>query len=80
MAFVGRRMLRLSFPCLPALILAPVLSAQAPLETIPDPVRLAPAEVPFVNPLWQALDAPAAAEAVKVDPFVAEMEAAENQS
>ena len=60
MAFVGRRMLRLSFPCLPALILAPVLSAQAPLETIPDPARLAPAEVPFVNPLWQALDAPAA--------------------
>ncbi len=27
-----------------------------------------------------ALDAPAAAETVKVDPFVAEMEAAENQS
>ncbi|HMM33819.1 MAG TPA: hypothetical protein PKA62_03665, partial [Thermoanaerobaculia bacterium] len=60
MAFVGRRTLRPFLPCLPALLLAPVLSAQAPLETIPDPVRLAPAEVPFVNPLWQALDAPAA--------------------
>ncbi|MHB8798899.1 MAG: hypothetical protein ACYDBY_10600 [Thermoanaerobaculia bacterium] len=60
MAFVGRRMLRLFLPCLPALLLAPVLSAQAPLETIPDPARLPAAEVPFVNPLWQPLDAPAA--------------------
>ena len=60
MAFVGRRTLRLSLPCLPALLLAPVLSAQAPLETIPDPARLPAAEVPFVNPLWQPLDAPAA--------------------
>ena len=31
-----------------------------PLETIPDPARVAPAEVPFVNPLWQELEAPAA--------------------
>ncbi len=60
MAFVGRRMLRPFLSCLPALLLAPVLSAQAPLETIPDPARLPAAEVPFVNPLWQPLEAPAA--------------------
>ena len=31
-----------------------------PLETVPDPARIPPAEVPFVNPLWQELEAPAA--------------------
>jgi hypothetical protein len=62
MAFVGRRSLRLVALSLPALLLAPVLSAQAPapVESIPDPARIPPAEVPFVNPLWQPLDAPAA--------------------
>lgn len=63
MAFVGRRALRPFPACLPALLLAPVLSAQAPLETVPDPARIAPAEVPFVHPLWQPLDAPAAPKA-----------------
>ena len=62
MAFVGRRFLRLVGLSLPGLLLAPALLAQAsaPLETIPDPARLPPAEVPFVNPLWQPLEAPAA--------------------
>jgi hypothetical protein len=48
--------------CLVALRLAPHAVAQAPatLEPIPDPARVAPAQVPFVNPLWQALDTPAA--------------------
>ena len=60
MVSAGRRVRPLVFCVLPALLLAPVLSAQAPIETIPDPARVAPAEVPFVNPLWQALDSPAA--------------------
>lgn len=62
MALVVRRILRPAFVSLAVLALAPVLRAQAPapLETIPDPARLAAAEVPFVNPLWQELDAPAA--------------------
>jgi hypothetical protein len=62
MAFVGRRSLRPFVLPLPALFLAPALLAQAPapLETIPDPARVPPAEVPFVNPLWQALESPAA--------------------
>ena len=62
MAFVGRRSLRPLVLSLPALFLAPALLGQAPvpLETIPDPARVAPAEVPFVNPLWQELEAPAA--------------------
>lgn len=62
MALVVRRTLRPTVLCLAALALAPVLRAQAPapLETIPDPARVAAAEVPFVNPLWQELDAPAA--------------------
>jgi len=34
--------------------------APLPLETVPDPARVPPAEVPFVNPLWQELEAPAA--------------------
>lgn len=61
MARVGRRLFRPSALCLPALLLAPALLAQAPapLETIPDPVRLPMAQVPFVNPLWQPLDSPA---------------------
>lgn len=62
MAIVGRRSLRPFALCLPALFLAPALLAQAPapLEAIPDPARVPPAEVPFVNPLFQELDAPAA--------------------
>lgn len=62
MAFVGRRSFRPFVLFLPALVLAPVLSAQAPppVESIPDPARIPPAEVPFVNPLWQPLEAPAA--------------------
>lgn len=62
MALVVRRILRPAFVSLAALALAPVLRAQAPapLETIPDPARVAPAEVPFVNPLFQELEAPAA--------------------
>ncbi len=62
MASVGRRFPRPRVFSLPALLLAPVLFAQAPapLETIPDPARIPPAEVPFVNPLWQELEAPAA--------------------
>lgn len=62
MALVGRRILRPHVLSLPALLLAPALLAQAPgpLEAIPDPVRIAAAQVPFVNPLWQPLDAPAA--------------------
>jgi len=63
MAFVGRRSPRPFALFLPALLLAPVLSAQAPVETIPDPARVPPAEVPFVNPLWQDLEAPAAPKA-----------------
>ena len=61
MAFVGRRFLRPAALSLPVLLLARILLAQAPaaLETIPDPARIPPAEVPFVNPLWQPLDAPA---------------------
>lgn len=59
---VVRRILRPAFVSFAVLAFAPVLRAQAPapLETIPDPARVAPAEVPFVNPLWQELDAPAA--------------------
>ncbi len=62
MAFFGRRSPRLYALSLPALLLASSLLAQAPvpLETIPDPARIPPAEVPFVNPLWQDLEAPAA--------------------
>jgi len=62
MAFVGRRSLRPFVLSLPALFLAPALLGQVPvpLETIPDPARVAPAEVPFVNPLWQELEAAAA--------------------
>lgn len=62
MAFVGRRSFRPLVLFLPALVLAPVLSAQAPppVEPIPDPARIPPAEIPFVNPLWQPLEAPAA--------------------
>lgn len=62
MALVGCRNLRPSVLSLPALLLAPALLGQAPapLEAIPDPVRLPAAQVPFVNPLWQPLDAPAA--------------------
>lgn len=62
MAIVGRRSLRPFVLSLPALFLAPALLAQAPapLETIPDPARVPPAEVPFVNPLWQDLESPAA--------------------
>jgi hypothetical protein len=62
MAFFGRRSPRLFALSLPALLLASSLLAQAPvpLETIPDPARIPPAEVPFVNPLWQDLEAPAA--------------------
>jgi hypothetical protein len=62
MASFGRRLPRPYALFLPALLLAPVLFAQAPgpLETIPDPARIPPAEVPFVNPLWQDLEAPAA--------------------
>ncbi len=61
MASVGRRFPRPCVLSLPALLLAPVLFAQAPAppETIPDPARIPPAEVPFVNPLWQELEAPA---------------------
>ena len=62
MGVVGRRVSRLRALSLPPLLLAPALLAQAPapLEAIPDPVRLPAAQVPFVNPLWQLLDAPAA--------------------
>lgn len=62
MASFGRRFSRPCVFSLPALLLAPVLLAQAPAppETIPDPARIPPAEVPFVNPLWQELEAPAA--------------------
>lgn len=62
MALSGRRFPRPHALCLPALLLAPALLAQAPgpLETIPDPARIPAAEVPFVNPLWQELEAPAA--------------------
>jgi len=62
MAFFGRRVPRPYALFLPALLLAPTLFAQAPgpLETVPDPARIPPAEVPFVNPLWQELEAPAA--------------------
>lgn len=62
MGSVGRRPLRPHLLTLPTLLLAPILLAQAPgpIEAIPDPARVPPAEVPFVNPLWQALDAPAA--------------------
>ena len=62
MAIVGRRSFRPLVLSLPALFLAPALLAQAPapLETIPDPARVPPAEVPFVNPLWQDLESPAA--------------------
>ncbi len=62
MAFFGRRSPRHYALSLPALLLAPALFAQAPvpLETIPDPARIPAAEVPFVNPLWQELEAPAA--------------------
>lgn len=65
MASVGRRFLRPCVLSLPALLLAPALFAQAPVppETIPDPARIPPAEVPFVNPLWQELEAPAAPKA-----------------
>lgn len=61
MVSVGCRVLRPVALLLPALFLAPGLAAQAPpaIETVPDPARIPPAEVPFVNPLWQALDAPA---------------------
>lgn len=62
MAFVGRRSFLSLVLCLPALLPAPPLLAQAPapLETVPDPARVPPAEVPFVNPLWQPVDTPAA--------------------
>ena len=62
MALSGRRFPRPYALFLPALLLAPALFAQAPvpLETIPDPARIPAAEVPFVNPLWQELEAPAA--------------------
>ena len=62
MALSGRRSPRPYALFLPALLLAPALFAQAPgpLETIPDPARIPPAEVPFVNPLWQELEASAA--------------------
>lgn len=62
MALFGRRSPRPHALLLPALLLAPALFAQAPepLETVPDPARIPPAEVPFVNPLWQELEAPAA--------------------
>ena len=60
MASVGRRFPRPCVFSLPALLLAPALFAQAPPpETIPDPARIPPAEVPFVNPLWQELESPA---------------------
>jgi len=62
MALFGRRSPRPCVLFLPALLLAPALLAQAPrpLETVPDPARIPPAEVSFVNPLWQDLEAPAA--------------------
>lgn len=62
MASLGRRFLRLCVVSLSAFLLAPALFAQAPgpLEAVPDPARIPPAEVPFVNPLWQDLEAPAA--------------------
>ncbi len=62
MAFAGSRFPRLCVLFVPALLLAPALFAQAPapLETIPDPARIPAAVVPFVNPLWQELEAPAA--------------------
>ena len=62
MALFGRRSPRPCALTLPVLLLAPALLAQAPLplETVPDPARVPPAEVPFVNPLWQELEAPAA--------------------
>lgn len=62
MPSVGCRFLRPFLALVPALLLAPVLRAQAPppLETVPDPARVPPAVVPFVNPLWQALETPAA--------------------
>ena len=59
MVSVGCRRPRPHVLVLPILLLASGLRAQAPLETIPDPARLPAAEVPFVNPLWQPLDAPA---------------------
>jgi hypothetical protein len=61
MGSVVRRILRPVFVSLAVLVLAPGLRAQAPaaVETIPDPARVPAAEVPFVNPLWQELDAPA---------------------
>ena len=61
MAFFGRRSSRPYALSLPTLFLASALFAQAPgpLETVPDPARVPPAEVPFVNPLWQELEAPA---------------------
>jgi hypothetical protein len=62
MAFSGCRSSRPLAPALlPALFLAPALLAQAPgpIESIPDPASVPPAVVPFVNPLWQELDAPA---------------------
>ena len=62
MASAVRRTVRPLVLSLAVLALAPVLGAQAPapLETIPDPARVPAAEVPFVNPLWQELGAPAA--------------------
>ncbi len=61
MALSGRRFPRSHALFLPAFLLAPALLAQTPgpLETVPDPARLPVAEVPFVNPLWQELEAPA---------------------
>jgi hypothetical protein len=35
------------------------LDAPAPIAPIPDPVKLPPAQVPFVNPLYRAVDVPA---------------------
>ena len=61
MAFAVRRIFRPPVLSVAALLLAPVLRAQVPepLATVPDPARVPPAEVAFVNPLWQPLDSQA---------------------
>ncbi len=41
----------------PVVVVPP--DSPAPIAPIPDPVRLPPAQVPFVNPLYRAIDVPA---------------------
>lgn len=41
-----------------ARLLAQATKGDSPIEAIPDPVRIPPAEIAYVNPLYQALDTP----------------------